>query len=85
MSSPSVELTIVTMISYFPFFSVNGLNQMWHLVAHLYSLSCDLVSGAIGFSGKELYSLLASEIMSVQNLRTQSGPLYWVRGLVTFP
>ena len=58
----------------FLFFSVNGLKQMWYLVAHLYSLSCDLVSGAIGFSGKELYSLLASEFMWAQNLLTQSGP-----------
>ena len=85
MSSLSVEPTIVTMISYFIFFLVNGLKQMWHLVARLYSLSCDLVSGAVGFSGKELYNLLASEIMWAQNLLIQSGPLYWVRGLVTFP
>ena len=61
------------------------MKQMWHLVALLYSLSCDLVSGAIGFSGKELCSRLASEIMCLQNLLTQSGPLYWVRGLVTSP
>ena len=58
------------------FFLLNGLKQIWHLVARLYSLICDLVSGSIGCSGKELYSLLASEIMCLQNSLTQSGPLY---------
>ena len=48
---------------------------MWHLLAHLYSLICDLVSGSIVFSGKELCSRLASEIMCLQNLLTQLGPL----------
>ena len=67
------------------FFSLNGLKQMLHLVDRLYYLICDLVSGAIGFSGKELYSLLASEIKCLQNLLMQSGPLYWMRGLVTSP
>ena len=80
MSSSSVEPTILTMISYFSFLFPNGLKQMWHLAALLYSLSCDLVSGSIGFSRKELYNLLASEIMCSQNFSTQSEPLYCVMG-----
>ena len=65
MCSSSVEPTIVPMISYFSFlfFSLNGLKQVWHLVARLCSLICDFVSGSNGCSGKESYSLLASEIM----------------------
>ena len=84
MCSPLVELTIVTMISYFPFLFSKWFEANVAFSGPFVFLSCDLVSGAIGFSRKELYSLLASEIMWVQNLLMQSGPLYWVRGLVTF-
>ena len=85
MCSSSVKPTIVTMISYFSFLFAKWFETNVTFGGRLYSLSCDLVSGAIGFSGKESYSLLASEIMCLQNSSTQSGPLYWVRGLVKFP
>ena len=85
MCSSSVEPTVVTMISYFSFLFAKWFETKWHIVARLYSLICDLVSGSIERSGKELYSLLASEIMCSQNFSTQSEPLYCVNGLVTFP
>ena len=48
-------------------------------------ISCELVSGNMGTSGYELYSLLASDIMCLQNFSMQSGPLYCVVGFLTFP
>ena len=75
----------MTMISYFSFLFAKWLETNVTFSSPLYSLICDLVSGSIGRSGKELYSLLASEIMCSQNFSTQSEPLYCVSGLVTFP